>query len=51
MNNKTKAAATLPLGGGSYESPVLNVVELETEGVLCASGGEGVFDEFYEQGI
>lgn len=48
MNNKTKAAATQVLGGGSYESPVLNVVELETEGVLCASG---VFDKFYEEDI
>lgn len=41
MNNKQE----------NYVAPEIAVVELETEGVLCASGGEGVFDEFYEQGI
>lgn len=33
-NNKE----TLSVGGGSYESPEVKVLGLETEGVLCASG-------------
>jgi len=33
----------LSVGGGSYESPVISVVELESEGVLCAS-----FEEYNE---
>lgn len=26
------------MGGGTYESPELNVIDLSVEGVLCASG-------------
>ena len=32
----------------NYVAPEIAVVELETEGVLCASG---VFDKFYEEDI
>lgn len=38
-NNKE----TLSVGGGSYESPEVKVLGLETEGVLCAS-----FEEYDE---
>ena len=32
-------------GGYEYASPALNVVDIEVEGVLCASGdGEGTLD-------
>lgn len=32
-------------GGQNYVSPALNVVDIEVEGVLCASGdGEGTLD-------
>lgn len=30
-------AANSSLGGGSYESPAVNVVEVYSEGVLCSS--------------
>lgn len=38
------------MGGGTYESPELNVIDLSVEGVLCASG-VGLFDEFQEETI
>lgn len=37
MNKKSIITASLPLGGGSYESPEVKVVEVHSEGVLCAS--------------
>ena len=38
MNKNLKPAANQALGGGSYESPAVSVVEVLSEGVLCASG-------------
>ena len=38
MNKKLTTAATLSLGARSYESPAVIVVEVLSEGVLCASG-------------
>ena len=38
MNKKLTTAATLSLGVRSYESPAVTVVEVLSEGVLCASG-------------
>lgn len=38
MNKELTTAATLSLGVRSYESPAVNVVEVLSEGVLCASG-------------
>ena len=38
MNKELTTAATLSLGVRSYESPTVNVVEVLSEGVLCASG-------------
>ena len=38
MNKKLTTAATLSLGARSYESPAVTVVEVLSEGVLCASG-------------
>ncbi len=37
MNKKSIITASLPLGGGSYESPEVKVVEVHSEGVLCSS--------------
>lgn len=37
MNKKSIITASLPLGGGSYESPEVKVVEIHPEGVLCSS--------------
>lgn len=37
MNKKSIITASLPLGGGSYESPEVKVVEIHSEGVLCSS--------------
>ena len=36
------------MGGGTYESPELNVIDLSLEGVLCASGA---FDDMLEDNI
>ena len=41
MNKEFTSAATLALGVRSYESPAVNVVEVLSEGVLCASGLNG----------
>ena len=38
MNKTLTTAATLTLGARSYESPAVNVVEIFSEGVMCASG-------------
>jgi hypothetical protein len=38
MNKELTTAAVLSLGARSYESPAVNVVEVLSEGVLCASG-------------
>ncbi len=38
MNKELTTAATLSLGARSYESPAVSVVEVISEGVLCASG-------------
>ena len=37
MNKELTTAATLSLGARSYESPAVTVVEVLSEGVLCAS--------------
>ena len=42
MNKKLTTAATLSLGVRSYESPAVTVVEVLSEGVLCASNGLSV---------
>ena len=47
MNKNTKPAATLTLGARSYESPAVSVVEVHSEGVLCASGQ--FFEEWREE--
>ena len=38
MNKILKPAANSSLGVRSYETPAVNVVEVLSEGVLCASG-------------
>ena len=38
MNKNLKPAANQALGVCSYESPTVSVVEVLSEGVLCASG-------------
>ena len=38
MNKILKPAADSTLGACSYETPAVNVVEVVSEGVLCASG-------------
>ena len=45
MNKELTTAATLSLGVRSYESPAVNVVEVLSEGVLCASGDHEAWDE------
>ena len=41
MNKTLTTAATLTLGARSYESPAVNVVEVLSEGVMCASTLDG----------
>ena len=50
MNKTTKPAANPTLGVCSYESPALNVVEVHSEGVLCASnvGSQLSVDEWQD---
>ena len=38
MNKILKPAADSTLGARSYETPTVSVVEVISEGVLCASG-------------
>ena len=38
MNRIFNTAASVSLDSSSYTSPAINVVEVRTEGVLCASG-------------
>ena len=45
MNKELTTAATLSLGVRSYESPAVSVVEVLSEGVLCASGQLEGWDE------
>ena len=45
MNKELTTAATLSLGVRSYESPAVSVVEVLSEGVLCASGDHESWDE------
>ena len=46
MNKELTTAATLSLGARSYESPAVTVVEVLSEGVLCASGDhEGWYED------
>ena len=50
MNKELTTAATLSLGVRSYESPAVSVVEVLSEGVLCASGdheGWGTDDDLW----
>ena len=41
MNKELTTAATRSLGVSSYESPAVNVAEVISEGVLCASNLNG----------
>lgn len=41
MNKELTTAANFTLGGGSYESPTVSVVEVLSEGVLCGSTMDG----------
>ena len=46
MNKELTHAATLSLGVHSYKSPTITVVDVISEGVLCASGQhEGWFED------
>ena len=40
MNKKINEAAIFPIGGGSYESPVTNVIEIESEGAILQASFE-----------
>ena len=44
MNKILKNAADSTLGARSYETPAVTVMEVMSEGVLCASG-EGSFND------
>jgi len=37
MKTTKQTEAQTPLGGGNYETPLIKVVKINTEGVLCAS--------------
>ena len=45
MNKILKPAANSSLGVRSYETPAVSVVEVLSEGVLCASGDHEAWDE------
>ena len=44
MNKILKPAADSTLGARSYETPAVTVVEVVSEGVLCASGDHEAWD-------
>ena len=44
MNKILKTAASASLSTSSYETPAVTVMEIVSEGVLCASG-EGSFND------
>ena len=46
MNKELTTAANFTLGGGSYESPAVSVVEVLSEGVLCSS-----FEKYFEEDL
>ena len=48
MNKELTTAANFTLGGGSYESPTVSVVEVLSEGVLCQSGS---FEDWGEEDL
>jgi hypothetical protein len=48
MKKALMNAAGASLAAGSYESPAVNVVEVLSEGVLCASGQ---FEEWNEEEV
>ena len=46
MNKNYRPAASVSLGTSSYKSPTITVVDIISEGVLCASGQhEGWFED------
>lgn len=53
MIRKQTAAAGLLLGGGSYEAPAAQVVDLEIEGALCdnASMQDNDFEDWFEEDL
>ena len=53
MDKTTKTAGYQRIGGGSYESPELNVIDLQIEGAICFDStveGSGLFDDLREGG-
>ena len=51
MNKILKTAASASLSTSSYETPAVTVMEIVSEGVLCASG-QGNFNELdYQNGL
>ena len=45
MNKKIYDTALFPVGGGSYESPVMNVIEVESEGAILQASFEQYDEE------
>ena len=53
MGKTIKTAGYQRIGGGSYESPELNVIDLQIEGAICFDStveGSGLFDDLREGG-
>lgn len=51
MNKNLMIAADSTLGGGSYDSPTAHVVEIRTEGVLCASTLDNMHETWGEEDL
>ena len=45
MNKKTTKTALASFSTSNYESPTMTVVDIHSEGILCASG-EGAFEDW-----
>ena len=48
MNKKINDTAIFPIGGGSYESPVTSVIEIESEGAILQASFERYNEENLE---
>jgi len=51
MDKRTKTTEFQCIGGGNYESPELNVIDLHIEGAICFDSGEvgGQFNPYNEE--
>ena len=51
MNKNYRPAASVSLGTSSYKSPAITVVDVISEGVLCASTKNNEFEGWDEEDL